>query len=828
VAHPDTRDSSTTSNKPPSPFVQKRSLQNELNNSDEDDQDIQTIASNSGFAPFSFAQVAATMRGNSRSRHSSSYDVSNDGESASAGIDAAPLSSLGGFRCALKASKKKTKKWSPLDLADLGDPDDLGDVGGSEGEVTDAATIPNSVAPAISASDQGPQFSTSPTDFRHFELSNNDLSSEQSNISKERRASFFNSCDTPTGTAFNAAFPRLQVRPTPTKAPTERSIIHKEDPEDTKQRLEAIMARIDDVFDVEEWDPNLQTGASSNSPEPLTVEPQKVTYTTVGSVAKTNAVPKFTPPVRIQRESGGRRVSIPPTPNRGQDSYYGRNQPHQGPSHALPMHPHQPPQYASKQPAPPSTFDMDELEKFNLTDLEKTILLETLGSTAAAVRSGNIRTSPQKLQGSIPGKSTKDSSDQFSIKRMLKEDAVGPSALLPGCSTLAGLNKMQTLQRLAQFDNPAQAFAKVRLAEFKAVKRQQQESENVALRGQGAGRVPNLDQNNKSGMFQFGSGTHSYEGNQGQGAQYSSPEYGNPLQGAQGFSRHYPEDHYAQRGTNAPPGYPQPLTAGPPGQRQNFIAANRLAWNSAHSKTGDSFQHMFPPNMDGNHYPVSVGVGDFSQPASHMFSSVITDDNYVRETLSVAEMTKYFPTGVPPGFNSHGQYRVLDDYTKQSNLGLTNPYSRTEAQSKKEKLDRWFYGGVERLSMTINDHIEELENRDNGLLPPIQRPNFADRKTFSVKEVSDKTEAECAEALIGGLFGTLVAYSDNVMQPTNRRILSKFVPSPAWALDTSEEGKKSIFGDNWVAPPKRLGRDPRYQSSSGNEVWGSDGFYGKC
>lgn len=182
-------------------------------------------------------------------------------------------------------------------------------------------------------------------------------------------------------------------------------------------------------------------------------------------------------------------------------------------------------------------------------------------------------------------------------------------------------------------------------------------------------------------------------------------------------------------------------------------------------------------------------------------------------------MSKYYPSGFGPNFHYNGDREELDEDTKLSLLGLANDSLEAKQRRKAEKLDEWFYSGLSRFNMRTTDHIQELDNRDKGIIPSATRANKANREVLSVKLIRGKTDSECAAPLIDNLFGTLVAYSDNVAQPTNRRIMSKFVQSPAWALDTSEEGKKSIFGDDWVAPPKRLGRDPRYTRSKLSEMW---------
>jgi len=41
---------------------------------------------------------------------------------------------------------------------------------------------------------------------------------------------------------------------------------------------------------------------------------------------------------------------------------------------------------------------------------------------------------------------------------------------------------------------------------------------------------------------------------------------------------------------------------------------------------------------------------------------------------------------------------------------------------------------------------------------------------------------------------------------------ARFAPPPEYAVDKSAKGNESFFGENWGAPPQRIGRDPRYRA----------------
>lgn len=768
----------------------ERSLQDETETTSEFDRLAPTMT-DSGSSQTSLAPVVAPSlpENGHRSRSNSSSDAANEEAFSSSPGDS-------------KANKKKAKKWAPLDLGDVGYLEGLE----GEREVAYAAT-------AASASDELSSFLTAPPidpgllpNFHNNNASPaNSIASDQSG--KHQRALFFDAGEASTVTTkFDAAFPQLQSQQAHSSSPTEGSrktnIIHDRDPDDTKHRLEAIMARIDDLFDVEEWNPSLPAESiRSDSPEPLKASPQRVTYNTVGSVAKNNEVPKFSPPVRIQREGAARRMGIPLTPNHNLDNYYGRNHQHGlGNGYPHQMHAERFSRSASQQHSQRS-FDTSGMEKSNMQDFENSSSFDNSSSDRAAAHSGNFPGTPQRPHERTPDNSVNDTSSyQPSLPGLVKDQGIGSNPVLPGSSTYAGLNKMQTLQRLAQFNNPAQAFAKTRLAKLKPVN-MQEDPVNAVRHGHELSQSPStVQQRNKDDALQYGSEDSFYKNeSQGRAAQPLGPNNDDRLHDTQRHS------HNIQGGGDVPPAYPRPLTAGPPGQRwqagtrqrlSNKLAPSlehsrsedkpqhisqtdgRLAWDPVQHQNGDNFQrenlHLWP-----------TGVGLTSQHPTHSFSSAVTADSNIRETLSVTEMAKYFPGGSPHGFNLRGAYKPLD---AGEGKFLHELGAKTPAQNKLEDLDKWFYGGLERFDMSM----KELDNRDAGLLPPTAHGNFAGRKTYTMKEINHMSEAECAGPLIASLLGTLAAYTSSRIEPTDRRVLSRFVQSSAWASPPTE-GETSLF-----------------------------------
>lgn len=80
----------------------------------------------------------------------------------------------------------------------------------------------------------------------------------------------------------------------------------------------------DDYFDSLEWNISLPVANVPDSPEPLTTTPQKLTYTTVGSLVDPNSTPRFTAPNRAQRDWSvpGRKSYGSSSTHHSQESYY--------------------------------------------------------------------------------------------------------------------------------------------------------------------------------------------------------------------------------------------------------------------------------------------------------------------------------------------------------------------------------------------------------------------------------------------------------------------------------------------------------------------------
>ena len=165
-----------------------------------------------------------------------------------------------------------------------------------------------------------------------------------------------------------------------------------------------------------------------------------------------------------------------------------------------------------------------------------------------------------------------------------------------------------------------------------------------------------------------------------------------------------------------------------------------------------------------------------------------------------------------------GNYNPLP-YEIQKKMGqIPDDEDSTEAKKAKKtkELNDWWYSGQRRYGMSAEDRLSEMEERlrpanpFGPIAPPSKKvPQPVEKKPLSIDDMKKMTVAEAAVPLLDNAFGSLLAYAARDTSSTSRRVLSKFEQSPAWQIDNSEKGNASFFGEDWGAPPKRTGGDPR-------------------
>ena len=864
-------------------FVRKESLQIEI---EEQLLYKNKLASHPEFPtrPLTFAE--ATMSTQPRGRGGRKDSIKNGDATLSGPMS---LASLGPFKYTFK-KKKKANKWSPFDPSAADTTSEVGS--NSEVEVgSSRAVSPNPPTIFGSAS-----FPSSP------QRSNSTLVITTVSPAKDKGKGRsiegekdFNhvgeSYQTPTQNSFE--FTALVSAPVPSSVDTGSFLDHIEfncsldqvesdtsDTQSTKDRTEAAMASIagafgatkvsrtagEDPFDSVEWDPDLPSASASDSPEPVIAAPQPLAYTTVGSLVNPNAVPQFTAPNRIQREIAGRRPLIPfiqsrsSMLNRHQDSSYfhPRDPPHLSMQSSMhyaqqlaqsPVHFYQPPQPTSSH----SSRSTTSLQQVSLTDDEMKVLKRVGGPQMV---SGNIACSPNNRNKSF-------TSTGLSENKRLAIETPSPKVFTNNidvnfstvpfsdltedgqrrCAALSGLEKMQTIQRLAKFENPMQELARSRLSALSVTNYLGRTVANPTGFSTASSPAPE-SMPCKVGGSKQGELDRSY--------QFPPPGFGgssisqaNPLFGEYNAS----PSQVPSAGRTL--GVPQPLTAGPPGHRQYLEGMA----NKATSALNESTQPGGKVNSLNTTYTEYLRNAT-SDPRSQFYHSNLNQQSFINplsqhlnmqtsqsqtpaqpphlaafegeiigsrltDSLPISSVSKYYPNGLPSDMG--GNYTPLSYKTMVKMGQIPGAHEPVMAEEKetarfKERDHQW-YSGQRSWGKTTTDHINDMEQREinprtspyGAISPPCKKA--AEMKPITEEEMKNMITAEAAKPVVDALFGTLLAYADRTETSESRRYLSGFEKSPEWLIDNSDKGNTSFFGEDWGAPPKRIGGGRRYQSA---------------
>ncbi|PBP23008.1 hypothetical protein BUE80_DR006140 [Diplocarpon rosae] len=628
-------------------------------------------------------------------------------------------------------------------------------------------------------------------------------------------------------TQFPGPFSYIQLSPTDQGSFGDDEDYIRSDTDSTKARTQAALYRLrsaimagkgrdvtlnDDVFGSEEWDPELPSAPSpTDSPELVAIKPKPVAYTTVGSLVDPKAVPQFTAPNRIQREGANRRpVPLSLLQSRQfEGGFFGQQSP-RGPPPPLNMSSSM--QYAQQigrqftkvdsqgNVSSPSTSSVFSSQ---LTEQEMDIITKNFGGPE--LHSGNAEATHSFMVTTTAGVENRN---PFLVKDML-DDNRGRSNSFQG--SMQGMEKMQTLQRLARFDNPMQEVARTRLAE-------------LSLKSQVMGKTvgnPNgltpfemtLQGPKSSALSTVTELSSKSQSEINRGYQFPPPGLATPqanpllaaLQNPNGSQQNMPPSRRA--------GYPQPLTAGPPGQRQFFTSSSQLGGatqvlqqvqNGNHSNIGGELEWSFLKNLGNSNLesdaaPLNM-VPNKSYPSTKIF------DTISREYA----LAQYYPHGLPADWN--------DDWAPVTEENLKfmgmNAQSKMDAAQltadRKKENDDWFYQGQRRFAtMSIEDHIVEssrLEDRQPNtnttpwgtIGPPKQILHAVIPKKVSIEDVSKMPVGETIGPILSAAFGTLLAYAEN--GPTSRSHLSRFVTPAAHLVDTSPTGNDTSLGEDWGDP----------------------------
>ncbi|TGO52066.1 hypothetical protein BCON_0148g00110 [Botryotinia convoluta] len=601
------------------------------------------------------------------------------------------------------------------------------------------------------------------------------------------------------------------------------------DTQSVKDKSDAVMARIasstglmvrslsdittvNDGFDSVEWDPDLPVRSINNSPEPLSVETQPVAYTTVGSRVNPNLQPQISAPNRIQREGSIRRPQLDSTHNR-QPNYYSHTR---GPPPPLNMQNSM--HYAQQLGQAPNSFNtppatsarstrsLRASQRLSQSEQENHTLLRLQGMINARVSNGHYPVSPNTpTPASHQNNLTSISNEEQDLAK--GSDLQGP---------ISGLEKMQTLQRLAKFPNPMQTSALRRLSELQAPKAENTANSNgdIEIARQ---RLEYLLRNPRDNTMLDGAQAAK---NGELDRTYTFPPPGisdtayNPLYNAYSGSNNHSRDSANHR---VVPGYPQPLTAGPPGQRS--YANNRQ--NSTYSEEAWT-QDQVGAKQNSHTSTEPISPWQESKVLNEQYSAQApaqAPSARATDTISMQQARQYYPHGFPSDMT--GRFTPLSiDVQKGMGL-LEDEETPEEARARKQKeKDEWFYSGQKRWNMTVQEHIAEIEIHTNPfgpIGPPMKKNLPSDNRPLpgiTISRMEKKTIPEVIAPLIDGTLGNLFAIKAQQEDGNFTSPFIRYTKSPEWHIDTSARGNDSFFEERWGvsidAPEPHSDRVQRY------------------
>ena len=879
-------------------FVRKESLQVEIQDKLHYEYNVAPDPESPTFtSPRTFAEAAMSTRYRIRGGRKDSLKDRDDATLSGP----MSLESLGPFKYTFK-KKKKPNKWSPFDISMADSTSEVGS--SSEVDVSSSRAVsPNPrmlFGPCPASSPTSPQrysstlaiASVSPHEIRgkgRYVVEDAEKDTDFDDIGETHQ--------TPTQSNFSfsalvSAAPQPPCSSVDTGASppcidysSDQAESDSSDTHSTKGRTSAAMTSIaeafnakkalklkakaaQDLFDSVEWDPDLPSVTSAPvSPAPVIAPPQQLAYTTVGSLVNPNVVPQFTAPNRIQREGPGRRPlmtfiqnrplmpsrhlepsyfhprDVPP-PLGMQNSMYYAQQPTQSPVRG-----YQAPQPTSSH----SSHSTKSLQQMSLTDEEMKVVKNVGGPQMLSGNIAGVSNTCNKLSASTEQGENKKPSGEPSSPKVLQNNkdvilpTLSPSDLVDDplrrsstlSTTLSGLQKMQTIQRLAKFENPMQELARSRLSALSISNCLGRTVANPRGLSTSSSLEPD-SMSNKGAVSKQGELDRSYQ---------FPPGFGNST-----MSQTNPLTAYGASAFRVPPairsGIPQPLTAGPPGQRQylgGIASKSNQTFNDSRQLGGEvnNFSTSYDDYLCNNNNsdprmkfsslrasqqtitsPPSqtFSMGTTQQPSSIQqtrlaaFEGEIVGSKLV-DSLPNSAVSKYYPNGLPSDMDGSFKPLSYDMMVKMGQIsGVQIPGTpREKLEARTKELEDWWYSGQKNWGKTTDDHIHDMEVREDArgktpfeaIGPPPS--NALQKMAISEEEMKNITTAGAAIPIIDAAFGALLAYADETSE--SRRYLSGFETSPEFLIDSSDKGNLSFFGEDWGAPPKRVGGDRRYQSA---------------
>ncbi|PMD39259.1 hypothetical protein L207DRAFT_635204 [Hyaloscypha variabilis F] len=572
----------------------------------------------------------------------------------------------------------------------------------------------------------------------------------------------------------------------------------------------------EDSFDPLEWSSGLPSTASSpsHSPEPVTVKPQPLTYTTVGSVVNPNVVPQFSAPNRIQREGANRRplhtllgtpryepmiqtrpaaASLPPL-NMANSMQYAQ-QIARSPNRIATSTPSAS-SSSGRSPHQMISNTSGPLGKQEEIALMRNLLLNDLHELPGNVAWGTGSPATSKKHTTS---TTLPARGVYTVKDLIDEH--NRSNSVPG--SVQGLEKMQTLQRLAKFDNPMKELAITRLREFSILKSDNGNSsspltpQEMLLQSQiGMSKSSNSD--NNTGELDLG-------------YKFPPPGLAQPATTASTHSSIKAPSQSASAPVRR--GYPEPLTAGPPGQRQ-LPSQHPASFSEAWGEYGQQAYSHYGSAIAASSWGAGYGYYPPTQP-TFLPAHAGNCNSKLVDTIDFTTVAKYYTSGYPSDMNYYCK-PISEENARLMQEGPANLLPKAVKDARRDtQTNKMIFEGQRRYNqMNADDYFTELvgfkaledAKKENpyGVIGPPKKKHLSEVeiKPLSEEEVQKKSIPELVVPMLEATWGTLAGYR-SVNCPGSNSDLSKYTTSPDYHIDPEEEGNTSFFGEDWGKPLKR-------------------------
>jgi hypothetical protein len=242
--------------------------------------------------------------------------------------------------------------------------------------------------------------------------------------------------------------------------------------------------------------------------------------------------------------------------------------------------------------------------------------------------------------------------------------------------------------------------------------------------------------------------------------------------------------------------------------------ARTVMYDPAAARDPSAVQTPLPPVQPtiAKASTVSVSVS-VSHPPAHDESAAATpeeDDNHPLRGFSEPLQWKDRPVEV---FKKEGPPRT-DDELRAIRLALVKRvaaayghHSVTPADRRRAidaAAHRWFNSTEQHDGhATVHTYLDRLAGPEGRVASPRQHsPSCTNERVWSRAD---------ANALLAPLLWTMHGYLSEPLAQHGRSAFGSFAQVAAWCVDSGRSGTVSLFGEDWGAPPARVGRDPRYR-----------------